>query len=179
MIGPVLRRSVIYTAESAGPIHPRQTGRRWDNGQPHCTTRDPMSEGTLLIEHEVEVRWRDLDAYNHVNNASFLTFLEEARVRWFGTLPGPWRGPDGEPVLARIETSFKRSIGHPSTVVVRLHAVRAGNTSLVLGHRIEDRRSGEVCADGLTVLVWVSPEDGRPVPLPAMVRRAVAGESMA
>ncbi len=33
-----------------------------------------------------EVRWRDMDAFNHVNNASFLGYVEEARVRWFKTL---------------------------------------------------------------------------------------------
>lgn len=133
-----------------------------------------MTDGPLLIEHELEVRWRDLDAYDHVNNASYLTFIEEARIRWFGTLPGPWRSAGAEPVLARIETSFKRPVAHPATLVVRLHAVRVGNSSLAIGHRIEDRRSGELCADGLAVLVWVSPTDGRPVPLPQMVRQAAS-----
>jgi len=37
------------------------------------------STGKLLIETPIELRWRDLDALNHDNNASFLTFFEEAR----------------------------------------------------------------------------------------------------
>ena len=36
-----------------------------------------------LYSLDIEVRWRDLDAFNHVNNASYLGYVEEARVRWF------------------------------------------------------------------------------------------------
>ena len=36
------------------------------------------------------VRWRDLDAFNHVNNASYLGYIEEARVAWFKTLSESW-----------------------------------------------------------------------------------------
>ncbi|MHB1284685.1 MAG: acyl-CoA thioesterase, partial [Metallibacterium scheffleri] len=36
------------------------------------------------------VRWRDLDAFNHVNNSVFLTYLEEARLQWLKDVPGPW-----------------------------------------------------------------------------------------
>ena len=35
----------------------------------------------LLIRMPLELRWRDLDAFDHVNNASFMTVLEETRVR--------------------------------------------------------------------------------------------------
>ena len=37
----------------------------------------------MLFQMPIELRWRDLDAFNHVNNANFLTYLEEARIRWF------------------------------------------------------------------------------------------------
>ena len=52
-----------------------------------------MSTGTgkLLLETPIELRWRDLDALNHVNNASFLTFFEEARLRWFARLAEAWQ----------------------------------------------------------------------------------------
>jgi acyl-CoA thioester hydrolase len=33
-------------------------------------------------QKRIEIRWRDLDAYNHVNNAVYLTYLEEARDEW-------------------------------------------------------------------------------------------------
>ncbi len=128
----------------------------------------------VLIEHELEVRWRDLDAYDHVNNASYLTFLEEARLRWFRTLPEPWRTTTAEPVVARIETSFKQPINYPARLLVRLSTVRVGNSSLAIGHRIEGVDNQTLYADGVTVLVWVSPTTGRPVPLPDGVRSAAS-----
>lgn len=132
-------------------------------------------DGKLLIAHELSVRWRDLDAYNHVNNASYLTFLEEARIRWFNSLPQPWRGPEWEPLVARIECSFRAALNHPARIRVSLAAARVGNTSLVVGHQIEDLRDQRLCADGVTVLVWVDPRTQRPRPLPDFVREAAGG----
>ena len=33
--------------------------------------------------HELKTRWRDLDAFNHVNNATFLSYIEDARIVFF------------------------------------------------------------------------------------------------
>ena len=42
-----------------------------------------------MIELPMRIRWRDVDSYGHVNNAVYLTYLEEARDRWVeATLPG-------------------------------------------------------------------------------------------
>ena len=38
----------------------------------------------------IALRWSDLDAFNHVNNSRYLTFLEQARIEWFETLDAPW-----------------------------------------------------------------------------------------
>jgi len=134
-----------------------------------------MSEnGKLLLQHDMEVRWRDLDAYDHVNNASYLTFLEEARIRWFNTLPQAWRGPEWEPLVARIETSFRAAITYPAKIRVSLIAARVGNTSLAIGHRISDLGDDRLYSDGVTVLVWVDPRTQRPRPLPDFVRTAAS-----
>ena len=44
------------------------------------------------------VRWGDLDAFNHVNNARYLTFLEQARIEWFESIGEPWVTDDAAPV---------------------------------------------------------------------------------
>ena len=129
-------------------------------------------EGRLLLEHELEIRWRDLDAYNHVNNASYLTFLEETRIRWFNSLPEPWRGPEWEPLVARIECSFRAAVTYPARLKIALIAARVGNTSLAVAHQITDVSDGRLYADGMTVIVWVDPRTQRPRPLPDFVRQA-------
>lgn len=132
----------------------------------------------LLIESLVPVRWRDLDAYQHVNNSVFLTFLEEARIQWFESLPGPWRSTEAEPVLAAMHLNFRRPILHPETLRVELRAERVGRSSLTIAHRITAAADGErLYADGNSVVVWVSPGDGRPVALPESVRLRASGSA--
>lgn len=131
---------------------------------------------TVLIEHVMALRWRDLDAYHHVNNSVFLTFLEEARIQWFESLSEPWRNDSAEPVVAASQINFRRPILYPETLAITLRAGRLGRSSFTIAHRIVRRGDPSVLySDGETVLVWVSPADGRPVPLPQSVRRAAEG----
>jgi acyl-CoA thioester hydrolase len=129
--------------------------------------------GVALFECNLAIRWRDLDAYDHVNNSVFLTLLEEARIRWFATLPGAWRDAQAEPVLARSEMNYRMPIPYPAGVRVELGLQRIGRSSLGLAHRMSDSSSGALYADGNSVLVWVSPSDGRPIPLPASITSAL------
>ena len=47
-----------------------------------------MTTPAAAFEKRIEIRWRDLDAYGHVNNAVYLNYLEEARDEWLNrTLP--------------------------------------------------------------------------------------------
>ena len=127
----------------------------------------------LLIEVPVPLRWRDLDALKHVNNAAFLTFLEEARLRWFAQLEGPWFSETWMPVVAAIQLNYRAQLAWPGQISVRLYCERLGNSSLTVAHRIVDAENSEkVYSDGNTVLVWVNPADGKSVPLPVAVRGA-------
>ncbi len=66
------------TGEDRGLVHrpvPGQTVRRRQAGQEEERRVSPD-----LFQMDIPVRWRDLDAFNHVNNASYLGYVEEARV---------------------------------------------------------------------------------------------------
>lgn len=126
----------------------------------------------IVFAMDTEVRWRDMDAFDHVNNASYLGYIEEARVRWFSSLSRDWAGEAAAPILAAVNLNYRRPITWPETVRVELLVERIGNKSLTLGHRIVAAGdSDKVYCDGNTVLVWVDRE-GRSVPLPAPVRAA-------
>ncbi|MFY2764261.1 acyl-CoA thioesterase [Arenimonas sp. MALMAid1274] len=123
---------------------------------------------------DLEVRWRDMDAFNHVNNASYLGYIEEARVRWFKSLTPDWAGAAAAPIMAAVTVNYRRPIGWPETLRVELLAERLGNKSLTLAHRITSTTDADVLyCDGHTVLVWVDAQ-GQSVPLPAAVRAACA-----
>ncbi|KFN41309.1 acyl-CoA thioesterase [Arenimonas oryziterrae] len=127
-----------------------------------------------LFSLDIEVRWRDLDAFNHVNNASYLGYIEEARVRWFKSLSENWAGESAAPILAAINVNYRRPIGWPETVRITLFAERLGNKSVTLGHRLVSASEPDILfADGNTVLVWIN-RDGQSVGLPDTVRSACA-----
>lgn len=126
-----------------------------------------------LFKLELPVRWRDLDAFNHVNNASFLTYLEEARLAWLESLPGPWLTDRIAPVLAALQINYRRPIPWPESVRVELAAERVGSSSLTLAHRIQAAADAKVLyADGHAVMVWVDATSGRAASLPEAVRQA-------
>ena len=129
-----------------------------------------MSRSVFRID--IAVRWRDLDAFNHVNNASYLGYIEEARVMWLKSLSADWAGESAAPILAAINVNYRRAVGWPETVRVELFAERVGNKSLTLGHQIFSASTTDLLyADGNTVLVWVNRE-GQSVILPDNVRTA-------
>lgn len=124
----------------------------------------------VLYRHELEPRWRDLDAFNHVNNSNFLTYLEEARIQWFASLRKPWVTEAFAPLLAAVHINYKRPVPYPSRLAVELFAEKVGTTSVTLGHRITDAATGELHADGHVVMVWIDRASGKPVALPESIR---------
>jgi acyl-CoA thioester hydrolase len=129
----------------------------------------------IVFSVPLEVRWRDLDAFNHVNNASYLGYIEEARVRWFKSLSSDWAGESAAPIMAAVQLNYRRPVNWPETVRVELFAERIGTKSLTLGHRIGSAGDdGVLYCDGHTVLVWVD-RSGQSVPLPEAVLAACAG----
>ena len=133
-----------------------------------------MSE-LVLARCLLSVRWGDLDAYGHVNNATYLTYLEEARLRWFESLPSPWYEAHAAPVLASSQLDFRRSVEWPEELIVETRTSRVGNSSLTLAHRIVSAREpAQLYLDASIVMVWIDRATGRPVALPDGVRSAAS-----
>jgi YbgC/YbaW family acyl-CoA thioester hydrolase len=139
-----------------------------------ATAESPKPQTDVgLIRIPLSVRWRDLDAFNHVNNSKFLSYLEEARLRWMVTLPGEWIDENVAPVVAAAHVNYRRPIAWPNEIVVELFVERLGTTSLTIGHRILDRDDDAVLyADGNVVMVWIDKQRGQPAALPEAVRSA-------
>lgn len=127
----------------------------------------------VLFRMPVAVRWRDLDAFNHVNNSNFLTYVEEARIRWFESWNAEWVNDAIAPLLAAVQMNYRQPIPYPAEVVVELFAERVGTTSLTIGHRIVSADGTAFYADGHVVMVWIDRASGRPIALPGIVRAAL------
>ncbi|TXI49760.1 MAG: acyl-CoA thioesterase [Lysobacter sp.] len=135
-----------------------------------------MTASTALFRMPIDLRWRDLDAFNHVNNANFMTYLEEARIRWLDGACRPWIDDTSIPLLAAVQMNYRLPIPYPADVAVELFAEKIGHSSLTLGHRIVDN-DGRLYADGHCVLVWIERDRGRPTAMPEAVRNAASASA--
>lgn len=135
------------------------------------TTPSPIP----VFSTPMEVRWQDLDAYNHVNNANYLVYLQEARIKWLQQLPANWYSDECAPVMAHSEINYRLPIEFPADVQIELYVNRMGTSSMTIGHRIlSSDDATRIHCDGSVTVVWVNPKTGRSVPLPQMIRDVVA-----
>lgn len=159
-------------AKKAG--HPLPTEDKAN--RPLETAAAPTAPTAELIRVPMPVRWRDLDAFNHVNNSKYLSYLEEARLHWMLGVPGQGMDDHVAPVVAAAQLNYRRPITWPAEVVIELFVERLGNTSLSIGHRIvDDEDSTIVYCDGNVVMVWIDRDTGRAAALPQPVRDACSG----
>lgn len=121
---------------------------------------------------EVPVRYKDLDPMNHVNNAVYATFFEEARAAYFDDVLGvPIQ--DRDVVIANIEADFEATVTRadsPVTVGVRVPEV--GRSSFPIEYEV--RGSRERKATGATTLVCYDRETERARPVPDEWREKLA-----
>jgi acyl-CoA thioester hydrolase len=126
------------------------------------------------MEHEkrVEIRWSDVDAYLHVNNAVYATYLEECRDEWAERLLDGV-GDIWDYVLARVAIDFRRELTQEDdAVLVTCRLASIGNSSLTLAEEIRTL-DGELAAEAEAVLVARDRESGRSRPLTEAEREAL------
>jgi acyl-CoA thioester hydrolase len=131
-----------------------------------------------MREKTIEIRWRDMDAYRHVNNAVYLTYLEEVRDEWLASVL------DGEEsvwdfVLARVAIDFRSELRQSDDrVVVTCRLERIGNSSVRTREEIR-KLDGQLAAEAEAVLVAREFGEGRSRPLTSEEREAFERELVA
>jgi acyl-CoA thioester hydrolase len=136
--------------------------------------------GTLLLRYRLEVRFRDCDPLGHVNNAVYLTYLEQARIVLWRSQVGSWSrvGADGRRgegfILARAEIDFRSQAHDGDELEVRLALVGFGRTSATYEYDILDVPTGRLVAAARTVQVWYDYDAGTPAPLTEATKRKLS-----
>src|SRR5689334_4192311 len=123
---------------------------------------------------KVEVRFADMDSFGHVNNASFLTFMEQARIRYFDDLSGWHYDPSKEGViLAHASLDFLRPLHFKEELMVLTVCTNIGTKSISLAHRIIVEEKMEEVATAESVLVAFDYDAMKSIPVPAKWREAI------
>jgi acyl-CoA thioester hydrolase len=118
--------------------------------------------------HRETVRFRDLDSLGHVNNAVFLTYLEEARIAYLD----PLGAEASDMILARVEIDFRAPLRIGEELEIGVRPARIGTKSFDLEYEVHS--GGTLAAEAKTVLVSYDYATRRPVELPESWREALA-----
>jgi acyl-CoA thioester hydrolase len=114
------------------------------------------------------VRFRDVDAMGHVNNAVYLTYLEDARIAFLR----PMGADVPEMILARAEIDFRAPLAEGDQLEIGVRPVRVGTKSFELQYEV---RAGEkLAAEARTVIVSYDYSAGRAVAVPDHWREQLA-----
>ncbi|MFB6256103.1 MAG: acyl-CoA thioesterase [Haloplanus sp.] len=116
-------------------------------------------------ETELQVRFRDVDAMGHVNNAVYATYLEQTRVDYYADVLGVGLD-DIDTVLVNLEIDYHHEVTlDDETVTVEMGVHSIGESSVVAGYELS--AGDRVAATAETTQVYVDPEAGTSRPLPA------------
>jgi len=123
----------------------------------------------------LQVRFRDIDAFGHVNNAVFFSYVEQARIRYLLDVLQPGVDFDRLPlILARVELDYRSPIAFGEDVTVETRVDRVGRSSFGMSHRMIAGAEARLVGDVHTVLVTYDYTLARPMPVPGDWRERFA-----
>ena len=113
--------------------------------------------------YEFKTRWKDIDSFGHVNNAVFLTYIEDARIMYFKR----WNVIEKKRslIVASIKIDYLRQIVHPSDLIVGQKISRIGNSSFDIQSAIFPHNDPKPAANSVVSCVCFDYQQNKSVPV--------------
>ncbi len=135
------------------------------------------SERKLLHSIDIAVRWADMDAVGHVNNATYFTYFESIRIHWYQSIGlSRYTGNQNEgPVLVSTKCVYHKEIVHPATVLVTMYGGPPRRSSYDSFYELRDATQDSVLyAEAQATSVWVDHSVGKSKPMPDELRNILS-----
>jgi len=113
-------------------------------------------------ETGIEIRFVDLDAYGHVNNAVIFSYLETARVKMFQERFGDFLHNGLLFLVVRAECDYRQPIELHDMIRIEIGLERLGRSSFTLNYRVHNG-GDKLFAEARTVMVCFDPQHKKPV----------------
>ena len=137
---------------------------------------EPIEPGRKVVP----IRWRDLDGFNHVNNAVFLSYLEEGRDAWLENALGEGITELTEFVVRHVSIDFvSQMTQEDGDAIVTIEVESVGNSSITLREIIHASSDNRLCATARGVLVHTNAEHTASKPLPDDLRARLVASIVA
>jgi len=124
-----------------------------------------------------EIRFADIDVMGHVNNAVYLSYFEQARMRWFETFAGKeWDWNAFGILLARNEINYREPVLLNDQLKIETWCSKIGNKSLEVCYEVFIEVNGQrrIKADGMSVLVCFDYHKKTTIPVPDFWRNVLS-----
>jgi len=120
----------------------------------------------------IDTRWRDMDSLSHINHATYLSYMESARVDVYIELgfSGIRREMDESTILASMEVHYLNQATHPSKLEIGHRISRVGNKSFDFISSIFDSQDKRPICAALFKLVAYNYKIDRTIPVPELIR---------
>ena len=124
---------------------------------------------------ELRIDWGDLDMYEHVNNVSYMQYLQSGRVNFWEAsgIHEFYRNSNQGTMLVSTKCDFKKSLNYPGKAMIKTKLDFIGNKSFGLKHVILNE-NGELCAEGSDVVVCFDFEENETFQVPDWMRNKIA-----
>jgi acyl-CoA thioester hydrolase len=127
----------------------------------------PLDPATYAFRHDVRVRFAETDAMGIVHHASYLPYLEEARVAYLRAIGHPYhevRAAGADFAVLEVFVRYLQPLRFDEIVRVHLLLAEASRATFQMGYLLEV--DGQARATAVTVHGCVDPT-GRPVRMPS------------
>lgn len=132
-----------------------------------------MTLKTFNFTTDIEIRFADIDAYGHVNNAIFFTYLETARIKLFQQFFGGFLDTSLTFLVVRAECDYRLPVKLNDRLQITIVIEQLRHSSFTFGYRLHNGE-GKDYATARTVMVCFDPVASRPVAIPAEIRALFA-----
>ena len=119
----------------------------------------------------LHVRFRDIDALGHVNNAVYFTYMESARTEYWMEVFKLRDLREVNFIVAHAECDYKVAARFGDELEVSIWTSSIGNTSFVWDYEIRRTGSGQLIASGKTIQVYYDYAQEKTLPVPDEVRQ--------
>ena len=129
------------------------------------------------FSHPIQVRWKDLDALGHVNNAVFITYFELARGHYMPTACPGWDWHKHMFLIANVHVNFRKEVRltTPETYV-HMRTTKIGTKSFELEYVLTSKQNGGdvIHAHGTTIQIMFDMKDRKTISVADWVRKALS-----
>ncbi len=130
------------------------------------TALDPFNFSTTI-----QLRWKDIDQFGHVNNAVYLTYFETGRF-YYNRKVNDWNWDRDQYIIASMHVDYLRPIHYPGDIKIYLRTTDLGEKSFVFHYAISFEKNGmeKLAATGYSTQVMYDLASQKTISIPESIR---------